>query len=76
MKPTESAEQLLQRFSGRSMQLKARLAELQSAYDEYLKVQNDLLRLEGSEQAIKYIATGELPNDGNHDGMKNHKPVV
>ena len=19
--------------------------------------------------------TGQLPNDGNHDGMKNHKPV-
>ena len=76
MKPTESSEQLLARFSGRSMQLQARLAELQSAYDEYIKTKNDLLRLEGSEQAVRYIAFGELPNDGNHGGMKNHKPVV
>jgi hypothetical protein len=76
MKPTESSEQLLARFSGRSMQLQAKLAELQSAYDEYIKIKNDLLRLEGSEQAVRYIAFGELPNDGNHGGMKNHKPVV
>ena len=58
------------------MQLQAKLAELQSAYDEYIKIKNDLLRLEGSEQAVRYIAFGELPNDGNHGGMKNHKPVV
>ena len=34
-----------------------------------------LERLEGSIQAIEYCAFGKLPGDGNHDGMKDHKPV-
>ena len=34
----------------------------------------DLTRLEGSLQAIEYLAYGKLPGDGNHDGMKDHKP--
>lgn len=76
MKTTESAEQLLQRFAGRSMNLKQKLSELQDSYDEYMKIKEDLTRLEGSEQAIRYIAFGKLPNDGNHGGMKDHKPVV
>lgn len=74
MKKTESPEQLLQRFSKRTAQLQARKAELQEAYDEYVKIEKDLQRLEGSTQAIAYIAFGKLPGDGNHDGMKDHKP--
>ena len=23
----------------------------------------------------EYLMSGKLPNDGNHDGMKNHRPV-
>ena len=34
-----------------------------------------LERLEGSIQAIEYCAFGKLPGDGNHNGMKDHKPV-
>lgn len=74
MKKTETPEQLLQRFSNRTMQLQARLAELEDAHREYLKVEKDLERLRGSEQAVMYIAYGKLPGDGNHDGMKDHKP--
>ncbi len=75
MKPTENYEQLIQRFTKRTMQLVARKDEIQGWYDEYVKIQKDLTRLEGSLQAIEYLAYGKLPGDGNHGGMKDHKPV-
>ena len=75
LKQTESPEQLIQRFTKRTMQLSQRKQELQSAYDEYVKLERDLTRLEGSMQAIEYVAFGKLPGDGNHDGMKDHQPV-
>ena len=73
MKPTESYEQLIQRFTKRSMQLAARQDEIRGWYEEYVKIENDLKRLEGSMQAIEYLAFGKLPGDGNHDGMKDHE---
>jgi len=74
MKPIETPEQLLQRFTKRTIELQAKLVSLQDSYEEYLKTQADLKRLEGSIQVINYIAFGELPRDGNHDGMKDHDP--
>jgi len=74
MKPIESHEQLLQRFTKRTIELQVKLEELQPQYDEYMKCKKDLARLEGSLQVIKYLSLGELPKDGNHDGMKNHDP--
>ena len=73
-KQVESYEQLIQRFTNRTMQLSSRNQELQSAYDEYVKNQNDLKRLEGSMQAIQYVAYGKMPGDGNHDKFKDHLP--
>jgi len=75
MKQTESSEQLIQRFTKRTIQLSQKKQELQAAYDEYVKLERDLTRLEGSMQAIEYIAYGKLPGDGNHGGMKDHRPV-
>jgi hypothetical protein len=74
MKPTENYEQLLERFDKRTEQLVDRMHELQDAYHEYERIQRDLIRLEGSRQAVQYLAYGTLPGDGNHDGMKDHKP--
>ena len=74
MKQTENYEQLLERFNKRTAQLTARAEELQGAVDEYNRIQRDLTRLEGSLQAVEYLAYGKLPGDGNHDGMKDHKP--
>ena len=74
MKPTENYEQLLERFNKRTAQLTARADELYDSYSEYVKIQEDLARLQGSLQAVEYLAYGKLPGDGNHDGMKNHKP--
>ena len=73
-KQTETPEQLLQRFSKRTAQLTARAEELQEAFDEYNRIQKDLARLEGSVQAVEYIAYGKMPGDGNHDKFKDHKP--
>ena len=73
-KPTENYEQLIVRFTKRTMQLTARKQELQESYDEYLKITKDLTRLEGSMQAVQYLAYGKLPGDGNHEGMKDHTP--
>jgi hypothetical protein len=74
MKKTENYEQLIQRFTKRTMQLAARQDEIRGWYEEYVKIENDLKRLEGSMQAIEYLAFGKLPGDGNHDGMKDHEP--
>jgi len=73
-KPTENYDQLIERFTKRTTQLSARAAEIKESYDEYLRIQKDLTRLEGSLQAIEYLAYGKLPGDGNHDGMRDHKP--
>ena len=73
-KPTENYEQLIQRFTKRTMQLNARQDELKGWYDEYVKNENDLKRLEGSLQAIQYVAYGKMPGDGNHDKFKDHTP--
>lgn len=75
MKPTENYEQLIERFTKRTAQLTARADELYEAYSEYVKIQEDLARLQGSLQAVEYLAFGKLPGDGNHDGMKDHKPL-
>ena len=74
MKPTENYEQLLERFTKRTAQLAARAEELYDSYAEYVKIEDDLRRLQGSLQAVEYLAYGKLPGDGNHDGMKDHKP--
>jgi|TARA_A100001388_G_C28640486_1_gene436820 metal-responsive CopG/Arc/MetJ family transcriptional regulator len=74
MKSVESYEQLLQRFTKRTMQLSARNEELKEAYEEYVKNESDLKRLEGSKQAIEYVAFGKMPGDGNHDKFAAHKP--
>ena len=73
-KPTENYDQLIERFTKRTAQLSARAAEIKESYDEYLRIQKALTRLEGSLQAIEYLAYGKLPGDGNHDGMRDHKP--
>ena len=74
MKQTENYEQLLERFTKRTAQLTARAEEIKEAHDEYHRIQKDLERLQGSLQAVEYLAYGKLPGDGNHDGMKDHKP--
>ena len=74
MKPTENYEQLIERFNKRTAQLTARAEELYDSYAEYVKIEDDLRRLQGSLQAVEYLAYGKLPGDGNHDGMKDHKP--
>jgi len=74
MKPTENYEQLIERFTKRIAQLSARADELYGPYAEYVQICKDLDRLEGSMQVAEYLAHGKLPGDGNHDGMKDHKP--
>ena len=73
-KPVENYEQLIQRFTKRTMQLVSRQDELKGWYEEYIKNENDLKRLEGSSQAIEYVAYGKMPGDGNHDKFKDHTP--
>ena len=75
-KTVENYEQLIQRFTKRTMQLSASNSELKAAYDEYVKNENDLKRLEGSMQAIEYVAYGKMPGDGNHDKFKDHRPNI
>ena len=74
MKTTESHEQLLQRFSKRVAQLQEEQGKLDSAYERWIELDKQLERLQGSIQVAEYLAYGKLPHDGNHDGMRNHKP--
>ena len=62
MKTTENYEQLLVRFTKRIKQVDPEDKERIS----YLK---------GCIDTVEYLMTGKLPRDGNHDGMKDHKPV-
>ena len=62
MKTTESYEQLLKRFTKRITQVDPEDKE-RVAY------------LKGCIDTVDYLMTGKLPRDGNHDGMKDHKPV-
>ena len=61
MKQTENLQQLMERFTKRLNQVNPDDKERVS----YLK---------GCIDTVDYLATGKLPNDGNHDGMKNHRP--
>ena len=61
MKQTENLQQLMERFTNRLKQVDPDDKERVS----YLK---------GCIDTVDYLATGKLPNDGNHDGMKNHRP--
>lgn len=74
IKPVENTEQLIERFTKRTAQLTEKKELLQEAYDEYIKIERDLTRLEGSLQAVEYIAFGKMPGDGNHDKFKDHSP--
>ena len=71
MKQTENYEQLLERFTKRIAQIQSKEA---SNTEEYDKINEQLHYLRGCKDTVEYLMTGKLPNDGNHDGMKNHKP--
>ncbi len=71
MKPTENYEQLLARFTKRIDQINSQTA---STPQELEKINEQLHYLRGCKDTIEYLMTGKLPNDGNHDGMKHHKP--
>ena len=47
---------------------------MEDAYQEYMKLDRDLDRLQGSIQSVEYLAYGKLPGDGNHNGMAHHEP--
>ena len=71
MKTPENYEQLLERFTKRIAQIKTKEA---STTEEYEKINEQLHYLRGCRDTIEYLMTGQLPNDGNHDGMKHHRP--
>ena len=71
MKTTETYEQLLERFTKRIKQISA---QKPSNTVEAEKVKEQLDYLRGCKDTIEYLMTGKLPNDGNHDGLKHHKP--
>ena len=71
MKTTENYEQLLERFTKRIKQISA---QTPSNTVEADKISGQLHYLRGCKETIEYLMTGQLPNDGNHDGMQHHKP--
>ena len=74
MKPTENYEQLLARFTKRITQLSEEQGKLDDSYDKWVKLNDQLSYLQGCLDTVQYLMSGKLPNDGNHDGMKNHQP--
>ena len=74
MKQTENLEQLLERFTKRFDQVTKKRDGLVEQPEEWLKVDAQLHYLRGCKDTVEYLMTGKLPNDGNHDGMKHHKP--
>ena len=74
MKQTENLEQLLERFTKRFDQVTKKRDGLVEQPEEWLKVDAQRHYLRGCKDTVEYLMTGQLPKDGNHDGMKNHKP--
>tara|TARA_B100001996_G_scaffold235888_1_gene182165 strand:- start:191 stop:427 length:237 start_codon:yes stop_codon:yes gene_type:complete len=74
MKHTENYEQLLERFTKRYDQMKAKQDPITEGCPAWIELNDQLHYLRGCKDTIVYLMTGKLPNDGNHDGMKNHKP--
>ena len=75
MKQTENYEQLLERFTKRTEQLEGNQFQLADSHEEWIKIDNQLHYLRGCKETIEYLMTGKLPNDGNDDGMRHHRPV-
>ena len=75
MKETENYEQLLSRFTKRTAQMEDKKLQLLDSHKEWVKVENQLHYLRGCKETIEYLMTGNLPDDGNHVGMKHHRPV-
>ena len=71
MKQTENLEQLFERFTKRMNQISEQIP-MNTVEAEKQKSQLDYLR--GCKDTVDYLMTGKLPRDGNHDGMKDHKP--
>ena len=71
MKQTENYEQLFERFTKRMKQISEQVP-MNTVEAEKQKSQLDYLR--GCKDTVDYLLTGKLPRDGNHDGMKDHKP--
>jgi len=74
MKPTENYEQLLARFTKRMTQVESKFPT--KNIEESEKLNNQLNYLRGCKDTIEYLMTGKLPDDGNHDGMAHHKPML
>ena len=74
MKPTENYEQLLERFTKRTEQLEGKQFQLADSHEQWVTIDNQLHYLRGCKETIEYLMTGKLPNDGNHDGMRHHRP--
>ena len=70
-KPTENLEQLMKRFTKRLKQIESKEAQTTAEYD---KINEQVHYLRGCIDVVEYLMTGKLPSDGNHDGMKPHKP--
>ena len=75
MKPTENLEQLLERFTKRTTQIKTKQEFAVEGTKIWVEFENQLHYLRGCKETVEYLMTGRLPNDGNHDGMKHHKPA-
>ena len=74
MKQTENYQQLYERFTKRLNQITKKRDELTDQPEEWLKVDAQVHYLNGCKDTVEYLLTGQLPKDGNHDGMKNHVP--
>jgi len=74
MKPTENYEQLLARFTKRIEQLQVQQGLIDEEYERWIKLNDQLSYLQGCVDTVQYLMTGKLPDDGNHDGMRDHKP--
>jgi hypothetical protein len=74
-KPTEDYDQLLERFSKRTTQLELEQTKVVDSYLKWIELDKQLNYLRGCKDTIEYLKTGKLPDDGNHTGMRDHKPV-
>ena len=75
MKRTESYEDLLERFTKRTNQVLVKRNNITEKCPAWEELNEQYHYLQGCIDTVVYLMTGKLPQDGNHDGMKDHSPL-
>ena len=74
MKEQYSDKKLHKQFLDRQDYLLRKMDEHRDSHEAYLEAEELLGKLRGAIEVIEYRLYGKLPVDGQHGGLRDHKP--